>query len=334
MPSAHFIVCPIGGHFGMQKDDILRLVDTIHKNKAIDKEIIFQGIESALQSTARKKYSSSFDVVIQIDRDNGKIIALEDGQEVDPPEFGRIAAQAAKQLILQKIREAERDVIHTEFIHKKRSIVTGHVQRYENKNLIVSLGKAEGVIPPREQIIGEYYRPGDRIRTYLLDVKKIAHRVKLVLSRTHPNFIRTLFELEVPEITQNIIEILNVVREAGCRTKISVVSKEEKVDCVGACVGVRGSRIKNIIDELGGEKIDIIPWDEDPEIFISNALKPAEILDISLEVNKKRAKVVVQDSQQPLAIGKEGQNVRLAAKLCKWDIDIVAESSVKRTRTS
>lgn len=319
------ILIRLGG-INMQ-GDVLRLVETIHKNKAIDKEIIFQGIESALQSAARKKYRSSSDVIIHIDRKNGDIIASsKDGDKLEPPEFGRIAAQTAKQLIIQKIREAERDVIHTEFIHKKRSIVTGYVQRYEHKNLIVNLGKTEGVLPPREQILGEYYRPGDRIRAYLLDVKKISHRVKLILSRTHPNFIRKLFELEVPEITQGIIEVLNVVREAGYRTKIAVVSKDDKVDCVGACVGVRGSRIKNIIDELGGEKIDIIPWDSSPEIFIANALKPAEIEKIFLEPDKKKARVVVQDSQQPLAIGKEGQNVRLAAKLCKWDIDIIPQA--------
>lgn len=307
--------------------EVLRIVEAIHRDRAIDKELIFQGIESALQSAAKKKYRDDSDLLITINRENGQIHAsTEDGEEVAPPDFGRIAAQTAKQLIIQKIREAERDVIFTDFIHKKKSIVTGSVHRYENHNLIVNLGKSEGILPPHEQVESEHYHPGDRVRAYLLDVKKVAHRVKLILSRTHPNFIRKLFELEVPEIVQGIIEVNNVVREAGYRTKIAVHSKDEKVDCVGACVGVQGRRIKNIIDELGGEKIDIIRWDDDPEVFIANALKPAGVSHIVLEEDKRKAKVFVEESQQPLAIGKEGQNVRLAAKLCKWDIDIISKS--------
>ena len=309
--------------------EVLRLVEAIHREKEIDKEIIFQALEAALQSAAKKKYRNSNDVVISIDRETGEVSAFtKDGEEVAPPDFGRIAAQAAKQLIIQKIREAERDVIYVEFEHKKREIVTGHVLRYEHGGLIVNLGKAEGVLPQQEQVVGEYYHPGDRIRAYLLEVKKIAHRVKIILSRTHPNFIRKLFELEVPEIAQEIIEINSLVREAGYRTKIAVSSQDNNIDCVGACIGVRGARIRNIIEELGGEKIDVIRWDTSPEVLISNALKPAEISRIILEKDRKRAKVFVNESQQPLAIGKDGQNVRLAARLCKWDIDIVPETTV------
>lgn len=307
--------------------DILKIVEAIHQEKEIDKEIIFRGIESALQSVAKKIYKDVGEVIIKIDRANGNIAAAtEDGKPLESPDFGRIGAQAAKQLIIQKIREAERDVVYQEFDLKKRHILTGHVLRHEHGAVIVNLGKIEGILPAQEQVAGEYYYPGDRIRAYLLEVKKMPQRVKIILSRTHPNFIRKLFELEVPEIAQGIININSLVRESGYRTKIAVSSEDTKIDCVGACIGVRGARIRNILEELGGEKIDIIRWDTEPEILIENALKPAEISRIVLESDKKRAKVFVSESQQPLAIGKDGQNVRLASRLCKWEIDILSDN--------
>ena len=306
--------------------DMLKIVEAIHQEKEIEKEIIFQGIESALQVVAKKIYKNEECVNILIDRTTGQITASsEDGQELAPPDFGRIGAQAAKQLIIQKIREAERDVIYTEFDEKKRQILTGYVLRHEHGALVINLGKTEGILPPQEQIHGEAYYPGDRIRGYLLDVKKLSQRVKVILSRTHPNFIRKLFELEVPEIDQGILTINSLVREAGYRTKIAVSSEDSKIDCVGACIGVRGARIRNILEELGGEKIDIIRWDTSPEVLIRNALKPAEISRITLDHERKRATVFVSESQQPLAIGKDGQNVRLASRLCKWEIDILTD---------
>lgn len=307
--------------------EVLRIVEALHREKEIDKETIFKGVEAALQTAAKKIYRN--DVTIAIDRNSGKISAFTpDGQELAPPDFGRIGAQAAKQLIIQKIREAERDVIYEEFALDKFQIVNGCVLRYDRGDLIVNLSKAQGVLPIHEQVTGETYYPGDRIRVYLLDVKKIGQRVKIILSRSHPNFVRKLFELEVPEIAQKIIEINSLVREAGFRTKIAVSSQDSKVECIGACIGVRGARIKNILDELGGEKIDIIRWDSSPEILIRNALKPAEVVHIMLEHDKRRAKVFVNADQQPLAIGKDGQNVRLASRLCKWEIDILSENEI------
>jgi N utilization substance protein A len=200
------------------------------------------------------------------------------------------------------------------------------VLRHEHGSLVINLGKIEGMLPAQEQVPGEYYYPGDRIRAYLLEVKKMPQRVKIILSRTHPNFLRKLFELEVPEIAQGIIIVNSLVRESGYRTKIAVSSEDSKIDCVGACIGVRGARIRNILEELSGEKIDIIRWDTSPEVLIENALKPAEISRIVLDKDRKRAKVFVSESQQPLAIGKDGQNVRLASRLCKWEIDILSNN--------
>lgn len=313
--------------------EVLRIVEALHKEKDIDKEVIFLGIESAIISASRKKYKNMSDIVISIDRMTGEIVVMtKEGEKLAPPDLGRIAAQAGKQAIIQKIREAEQDTVYEEFTKKKRTIVTGAVHRYENNAIIVNVGKIEATLPVQEQIPGDRYQPGDRIKTYVLDVKKVGQRVKIILSRTHPNFIRKLFELEVPEIEQGTIQINQIVREAGYRTKIAVSSQDKKVDSVGACVGVRGARIRSIIEELGGEKIDIIRWDESPENLIRNALKPAEISSILLDDANKRAKVFVTESQQPLAIGKDGQNVRLASKLCKWDLDITSESKTNEQK--
>lgn len=312
----------------MDKEELLRLVDSLHKDKDIDKEIVFQGIEAALMSAARKHFSSREAISIKIDRNTGELTAQEGDRRIDPSELGRISAQTAKQIIIQKIREAERDVVYDEFIKRKDTIVTGTIQRFEGPNIVVNLAKAEGFLPRSEQIAEEVYHPGERIRALILEVKKTAQRVKIILSRSHPDLIRKLFELEVPEIGEKVIEIKAIAREAGYRTKIAVFSQDPHVDCVGACVGVRGTRIKNIVDELGGEKIDIIRWDEAPEALIPNTLKPAEITGIMLSPETHQATVVVPEDQLSLAIGKRGQNVRLASKLTGWDIDILTEAEL------
>ncbi len=309
----------------MNREELLRLVETLHKDKDIDKEILFQGIEAALILVARKHFATKEGISIKIDRQTGEIIAMEGDQKIDPEELGRISAHTAKQIMIQKIREAERDVIHHEFLPKKGTLVTGVVQRTKGPNVIAMLRKAEAILPKSEQVPGEVYRTGERLRALLMDVKKISQKVKLILSRSHPDFVRKLFELEVPEIGEGIIKIKNIARDAGYRTKIAVLSEDQHIDCVGACIGVRGSRIKNIVDELGGEKIDIIRWDEAPETLIPNALKPAEISGIVLFSETKQATVVVPEDQLSLAIGKRGQNVRLASKLTGWDIDILTE---------
>lgn len=312
--------------------ELLKLVELIHKEKDIDPEVLFQGIESAIQSAAKKKYRDSYDrehsdIHVSLDRKTGDIsFTDQNGNRFTPSDLGRIAAQAGKQAILQKIREAERDVLYTEFIRKKHTIITGRVDHFENRAVILDLGKAEGVIPLSEQIPSENYTVNSQIKAYLLDVKRerSGSPMKIILSRSNPDFIRKLFELRVPEIEDGIIEINQLVREPGYRTKIAVSSQDPKVDCVGACVGHKGERILNIIAEASGEKIDIIRWDNDPITLIQNALKPATVSSITLDHEQKKATVQVNEGQQSLAIGKDGQNVRLAMKLSQWDIDIVS----------
>ncbi|MHC4357904.1 MAG: transcription termination factor NusA [Planctomycetota bacterium] len=314
----------------MDKEELLRLVETLRRDKDIDKEIVFQGIEAALMSAARKHFDHREDITITIDRITGELIALEGKRRIDPSELGRISAQTAKQVMIQKIREAERNAIYEEYVKRKGDIVTGTVQRFEGPTIVVNLGKVEALLPKSEQIVDEVYHPGDRVRGMLLDVKKVSQRVRLVLSRSHPDFVKKLFELEVPEISEGVIEVRAIAREAGYRTKIAVESLDAHVDCVGACVGVRGSRIKNIVDELVGEKIDIIRWDDAPEALIPNTLKPAEIVGIMLSAETHQATVVVPNDQLSLAIGKRGQNVRLASKLTSWDIDILTEEELSQ----
>ena len=316
----------------MDKESLLRLVDLLHKDKDIDKDIVFQGIESALESASRKHLKTSEPISIKIDRATGEIAAMQGEQKIDLSDLGRITAQTAKQVIIQKIKEAERDVIYDEYVDRKGTIVSGMVQRFEGPTIIINLGKTEGYLPKSEQISNEYHRSGERLRCIVTEVKKVGHRVKILLSRTHSSFVRQLFELEVPEIPEKIVEIKGLVREAGYRTKIAVFSEEPNVDCVGACVGVRGTRIKNIVDELNGEKIDIIRWDDDLEVFVPNTLKPAEVTGILLSPENNVATVVVPDDQLSLAIGKRGQNVRLASKLAGWDIDIITEEELERER--
>ena len=306
--------------------ELLRIVDSIARDKNIDKESIFVDLEEAMVSAARKHFGEpdSSKIAVHIDRSTGEITAFKDEVQIDMKQLGRIPAQTAKQVMIQKIRADERDSIYAEFIQRKGAIVSGSVVRYESGTLIVSLDhRTEGFMPKTEQIMGQTHRPGERIRCLILDVKEVANQVKIILSRTHPDFIRRLFELEVPEITENIIEIRALAREAGYRTKVAVLSLDEKVDPVGACVGVRGSRIKNIVDELGGEKIDIVRWNDSSQVLIANGLMPAKASEIALCFELGRATVVVDEDQLSLAIGKHGQNVRLAARLTGWDVDIL-----------
>ena len=257
--------------------DILRLVDSISRDKSIDKDQLFVDLETAMASAIRKSYGEAEDVEVAIDRVSGGINAVCEGKAISLAELGRISAQTCKQVMIQKIREAERNSIFDEFSQRVGSIVTGTVSRYEGGALVVNLGRTEGYLPRSEQIPGETHHPGDRIRAMILDVREAPHQVRILVTRTHPDYIRRLFELEVPEVGERIIEIKALAREAGYRTKVAVASIDSKVDAVGACVGVRGSRIRNIVDELGGEKIDIVRWNESSQILIGNALKPAEV---------------------------------------------------------
>jgi len=308
--------------------DLVRIVDSIHRDKNIPKEVLFEGIQSALATAAKKHYPDAEEIQVLIDPDTGKITTTTDGQAVEPPDFGRIAAQTAKQVIIQKIREAERDSLFDEFEDQRGDLVTGTVQRFEGGAVTVNLGKTDALLPRSEQIPGESHHPGERVRAVILDVRKVGQRVKIILSRTHPDFVRRLFELEIPEIADQIITIRAIAREAGYRTKVAVSSIDSKVDAVGACVGVRGTRIKNIVDELGGERIDIVRWNEALQVLIPNALQPAEIDEVMLCNLLGRAIVLVREDQLSLAIGRRGQNVRLASKLVGWDIEIMTSEEL------
>ncbi len=312
-------------------DNVIRLVDTVAREKGVDRELVFQNLEQAMMSAARK-YFNSLDLEefgCAIDRISGQISLWrnnEDGtrEEInDPQKLGRIAAQTAKQVMIQRNRENERNSLLDEYTKRRGELVTGLAQRYEGNALIVQIDRAEGFMPRSEQIPGEQFQPGDRVRCLLLDVRDAGHQVKIVLSRAHPDFIRKLFEAEVPEVAERTIDIKAMAREPGFRTKLAVSSVDAKVDAVGACVGVRGSRIRNIVDELGGEKIDIVRWNESSQVLIANALKPAEVEEVSLCFELGSATIIVREDQLSLAIGRRGQNVRLAARLTGWDVDIL-----------
>jgi N utilization substance protein A len=303
--------------------ELLRIVDAIHRDKNIDTEIIFNGIESAYLTAARKHFGEETDLQVHVNRDSGEITATAAGEHIDAVTLGRIAAQTAKQIMIQKIREAERDSLFDEFILERGTLVVGIVQRNEGSVVTVNIGKLEAILPRSEQIPGEIYSPGERVRALILEVRKSGQRLKVVLSRAHADFVRRLFEQEIPEIAEHIIEIRGIAREAGFRTKVAVSSIDSKVDCVGACVGVRGSRIKNITDELGGEKVEIIRYNESMQVMIPNALAPAEIEEVQIYPRIGRAIVLVREDQLSLAIGKRGQNVRLASKLVGIDIEIM-----------
>jgi len=338
--------------------EFIEALHELEKERGISADILFEAIEAALISAYKKNFSSLQNVRVHIDRKTGEFkvfarknvveevedprtqVSLEEARkinpnyniddiveyEVTPREFGRIAAQTAKQVVVQRIREAERGMIYDEYINREGDIVTGVVQRYDQKNVIVDLGKVEAILTAQEQIPGETYQPFERIKTYVVEVKKTTKGPQVLLSRTHPGLIKRLFELEVPEIHDGLVEIKGVSREAGARSKIAVYSRDPNVDPVGACVGPKGSRVQAIVTELKGEKIDIVNYSTNPEEFVANALSPAKVIGVYPKPNEKVALVVVPDYQLSLAIGKEGQNARLAAKLTNWKIDIKSES--------
>lgn len=308
----------------MDPDQILRIVDSLHRDKNIDTEIVFRAIESAFASAARRQYGDTSEVIVTVSRENGSLAATLDGEPLDPAEMiGRIGAQMAKQVIIQKIREAERDSLVEEYHELEDQIVNGSIQRVENSLVTVQLSSVEAILPRSEQIPGESHHSGERIRAMVCEVRPQGTRVKVVLSRSRPRFVQRLFEQEIPEISEGVISINALSREPGYRSKVAVSSTDSRVDCVGACVGVRGNRIRSIVDELNSERIDIVRWDEDPEIMIPNALQPAEVDQVLLCDMIGRAIVLVREDQLSLAIGRRGQNVRLASKLCGWDIEIM-----------
>src|SRR5690349_7799703 len=324
----------------MPNPEIMRIADSIARDKNIEREQIYTDIEQAIASGLRKQFNTedTSEFQVSLDRSTGLIRAFrqvplpEDAPEGTPPNerseiplsvVGRIGAQTVKQVMIQLIRQDERGSIYEEYKDRVGTIATGTIARFEGSTMIVSLGRVEGIMPRSEQIPGEQHEVGERIQALIMEVRDTPSAVKIILSRSHPELIRRLFEREVPEVGERTIEIKALAREPGHRTKIAVSSIDSKVDAVGACVGVRGSRIKNIVDELGGEKIDIVRWNESSQILISNALKPAEVAEVSLCFELGRPTVVVNDDQLSLAIGKRGQNVRLAARLTGWDIDIL-----------
>jgi N utilization substance protein A len=305
--------------------ELLRIVENIARDKNIDKESILRDLEEAMISAVRKHFGDpEAEIVVRIDRQTGEVLASKGDESIDIKQLGRIPAQTAKQVMIQKIRADERESIYHEYVQRRGQIISGAVVRYEGGTVIVGLAHSvEGFLPKGEQIMGQSHRPGERVRCVVLDVKEVGSQVKIILSRTHPDFIRGLFATEVPEIAEEVIEIRALAREAGYRTKVAVASYDDKVDPVGACVGVRGSRIKNIVEELGGEKIDIVRWNESSQTLVANTLMPAKVSEIALCFEMGRATVVVTEDQLSLAIGKHGQNVRLAARLTGWDIDIL-----------
>src|SRR5436190_13572779 len=305
--------------------ELIRIVDGIARDKNIDRDQIYTDIEQAIASGLRKQFDTedTSEFAVTLDRATGLISATRQGQITPLSMVGRIGAQTVKQVMIQLIRQDERGSIYEEYKDRVGTIVTGTIARFEGGSMIVTLGRNEGIMPRSEQIPGENHEPGERVQALILEVRDTPSSVKIILSRSHPEFIRRLFEREVPEVGEKTIELKALAREPGHRTKIAVSSIDSKVDAVGACVGVRGSRIKNIVEELGGEKIDIVRWNESSQILISNALKPAEVAEVSLCFELGRATVVVNEDQLSLAIGKRGQNVRLAARLTGWDIDIL-----------
>ena len=310
----------------MNASEVLRIVDSLHREKNIEKETVFCVIESALVTAAKRHFGEEADIEFFIERESGEIAGRCGQEELDHEEvIGRIGAQTAKQVIIQKVREAERDSQIDEFTEVVDDIISGTVHRNEGRVTTVNLGNVEAILPRSEQIPGDTHQANERIRALVTEVKAQGSRIKIVLSRTRPNFVKRLFENEIPEIADGVILVNAISREPGYRSKVAVSSIDSKVDCVGACVGVRGNRIKVVIDELAGERIDIVRYDEDPLILIPNALQPAEVDEVILCQMMGRAIVLVRDDQLSLAIGKRGQNVRLASKLCGWDIEIMTQ---------
>lgn len=311
----------------MNTQEMMRILDSIARDRSISRELLITDLEQAMVTACRKFFGTldAEEFQCTVDRISGEISIFRYGEplQLRPEELGRIAAQTFKQVMIQRFRDDERQSLIDEFGGRTGTIVNGVAQRYDHGALIVQVDRAECVMLRSEQIPGEQFAPGDRVRAMILDVKDMGNQAKIYLSRAHPDFIKRLFEVEVPEVAERTIEIKAMAREAGYRTKMAVSSIDSKVDAVGACVGVRGARIKTIVDELNGEKIDIVRWNESSQILIANALKPAEVEEISLCFELGRATVVVRDDQLSLAIGKRGQNVRLAARLTGWDVDIL-----------
>jgi N utilization substance protein A len=304
-------------------EELLTILDHMEREKGIDKELLFKAIESALASAAKKIVGNKdAEVTAVIDRATGLITIMSEGKPVKSAEFGRIAAQTAKQVIIQKIREAERDIVLEDYTKRVGTIVNGAVHRFEKGDIVLDLGKTEAILPRSQQCQGERYKQGDRIRAYILEVNKTSHGPQVLLSRSDVAFVKKLFEIEVPEIMDGIVEIKSIAREPGERTKLAVWSKDEKVDAVGACVGMRGSRVKDIVNELKGERVDIVRWSDDIKEYAKSALSPAEPLETTIDKATKRIAVTVADDQLSIGIGKHGQNVRLASRLIGWEIDI------------
>jgi N utilization substance protein A len=320
----------------------LEALRQIEREKGIDSETIIQALEAALLSAYKKNYSTTEEARVEVNRESGSIhvyshvLDEETGEteeaEVTPSNFGRIAAQTAKQVILQRIREAERDLMFDEYHEKVGDIVTGIVQQSDQRYTLVDLGKVEALLPNSEQMHNERYKHGMRIKVYIVEVRKTSKGPQILVSRTHPGLLKRLFELEVPEIAEGYVEIKAVAREPGHRSKIAVISNDRNIDPVGACVGARGSRVRMVVNELKGEKVDIIPWNEEIEEFVSNALSPSKVNEVIMYPDEELSEVIVPDSQLSLAIGKEGQNARLAAKLTGWRIDIKSESQARDER--
>ena len=314
----------------MNPNELLRIVDSLHREKNIDKEIVFLAIEAALVSAAKKHYGEESVVEFSINRADGAISGHCNGTPLDFEEtVGRIGAQTAKQVIIQKVREAERDSLIDEYHDQIGTMVSGVVQRNEGGATTVQLGSIEAILPRSEQIPGESHHANERVRAVIFEVRPQGSRVKVVLSRTRPQLVQRLFEQEIPEVADGVISLNGIAREPGYRSKVAVSSTDQRVDCVGACVGVRGNRIKNIVDELAGERIDIVRWNDDPQVLIPNALQPAEVDEVILCRMMGRAIVLVREDQLSLAIGRRGQNVRLASKLCGWDIEIMTQEELE-----
>ena len=347
----------------MDRVEFINALNQIEKEKGIDKEVIFEAIETSLVSACKKNFGTSQNIKVVINRETGDVacyaqkevveeveddmlqISLEDARninpyfiigdiidiEVTPKNFGRISAQTAKQVVVQKFREAEREILYNQYITKEKDIMTGIVQRQERKNVIVQLGKIDAILTPNEQIPTEKYNFMDRMKVYILEVKQSTKGPQIYVSRTHPELVKRLFEQEVPEVYDGTVEIKSIAREAGSRTKIAVYTKDKNVDALGACVGQNGYRVNVIVNELQGEKIDVINWSEDPKEFIAAALSPSKVLAVAINEQDQSAKIVVPDHQLSLAIGKEGQNARLSAKLTGWRIDIKSETQARET---
>ena len=341
--------------------ELLSAIEYLSKEKGVTADVICDSLEAVLITAYKKEYDGNPNATVRLDRltgdysivspktvvaevaDEENEISLEDARAIDkgyeegdeilvdvtPKNFGRIAAQAAKQVMIQRLREAERNIVYDEFYGRTDDIITGIIQRIEQKNVYIDLGKAEAVLPYSEQIPTEEYTVGQRIKCYVVEVRNSPKGAQIQLSRTHPGLLKRLFELEVPEIYDGVVELHSVAREPGKRSKIAVYSRDPNVDCVGACVGPKGARVQNIVMELQNEKIDIVKWDEDPAVYIANALSPAQVVSVTIDEGAKSSVVVVPDYQLSLAIGKAGQNARLAAKLTTWKIDIKSESQAE-----